>query len=81
MASTFVRVRLTGVKRALTLKVTNESERFLSGYELNAEGEDVTGPGFDRRLQIIDKVLISKRTPLVMNKHTAELEVLRYGHD
>jgi hypothetical protein len=63
-----------GSKKTYTIQVTAESEQFLQGYELNRDGEEVCGKGFDRRLHLIQKSLIAKRVLLKQNLMYGTLE-------
>lgn len=76
--TTWVRIRFDG--RSVILR--NPSEGVLggvptlTGIEVNAQDEEVTGRGakIDERRHIVALKLISKRTPMVMNKKYATLE-------
>lgn len=80
----FERVRISGAmdetgkpKRpaSILLEVATESEKFLSGYEVNREGERIFRPGkYDERLHVIDKAVITQRTQMRMNTTYGELE-------
>jgi hypothetical protein len=68
----YERVRFNG--KTAILKVNGESEVFLSGLEVNKYGEEVRLKGYDERIHLIDKLTITRRTPLQMNNYYAELE-------
>lgn len=69
----FTRVKLENGK-TVTLRVTGQEGQFLKGYEVDAEGEEITGKDFERRLHIIEKALIVKHTPMRLNMTYARLE-------
>lgn len=57
----FVRVYLHNTSGSRMLKVISETERFLSGYEVNTRtGEEFSGKDFDRREHVISKAAIRK---------------------
>lgn len=56
------------------LLVTGENAGFLSGIEVRANGDAIVPKGeADERRHIIDKTTITRRTPLRMSRHYAEL--------
>lgn len=55
------------------LRVTSESPRLVSGYEVNAEGDEVVPVGYARRHRTIDRGLIKKAVDLHMSKKYATL--------
>lgn len=63
-----------GKTRRVKLRITRESDLFLSGYEVDADAEEITGKDFERRLHLLDKTLITKRVPLRVNLKYGTLE-------
>lgn len=61
--------------KTVWLRVTSESDLFLSGVELRADGEEVFGRGFDERQRIIDKSTIRARRPGCMDLFYGQLVV------
>jgi hypothetical protein len=47
---------------------------FLRGTEVDREGDEVAGRGFDERVHLIEKACVVRRTPLRMNPKYGELE-------
>jgi hypothetical protein len=74
-----VRFRAAGkAPRSILLEVTRESDRFLTGYEVDRAGERIWREGvFDERLHLIEKSVITRRTAMRMNLHYGELEAAR----
>jgi hypothetical protein len=70
----YVRVWLKGQRRSFLLRVTRETDRMISGYEIDHEGEEISGETWDRRLRLIDKSLIERLQPMRMNLTYACLE-------
>jgi hypothetical protein len=64
----------TRPQRPVLLEVTSESDKWLTGYEVNREGERIEPKGADERLHLIAKDTIARRDPLRMNFHYGELE-------
>lgn len=58
-------------RRTVLLRIMSESDRFLTGTEVTASGDEVIANGFDVRRHIIEKIAIKKRVMMKMN--------LRYG--
>ena len=56
-------------RRTLYIEITKESDGWLTGQELDKEGN------WDGVIQIIDTSCIVKRTPVEMNLHYGEFEV------
>lgn len=71
----YARIKLADATRAFYLRITVETDRMLSGWEVDREGNEVAPAGFERRLRIIEKKLIAKRTPMRMNNKYGHLEV------
>ena len=46
---------------------------FVTGIEVDKEGDEVSGKGFDQRRRVIAKKTILKRTPMRMDKKYAQL--------
>lgn len=63
-----------GRTRTVYLRNPNEGDLVLSGIEVNKEGDEISGKGFDDRLRVIDLSLIKSRIPMVMNNTYGELE-------
>jgi hypothetical protein len=56
------------------LRITGETDRFLTGIEVAKDGEPVAGKGFDERLRVIEKAMLAKTVPYRMNNMYAILE-------
>lgn len=69
----YERVRFTdgdhGPVRSVILRIEREGDLFLRGVEVNREGDEVSGPGWDRRVHLIDRTCIRTRRRLVMDNH------------
>ena len=55
------------------LRVTSESPLVIRGYEVNAEGDEVVPPGYERRLRIVGRDSIKRAVDLHMSKKYATL--------
>ena len=55
------------------LRVTKDSDKFLSGYEVNKDGDEIASKGHDRRLRVIDKHAVTKVVPMRMDRTYATL--------
>ena len=75
MAARYLKITLVDGTRFI-LRVTSESPLLVSGYEVNAEGEEVVPPGYDRRLRVVGRDSIAKAVEMRMNKKYATLEVV-----
>jgi hypothetical protein len=62
------------------LRVTRESPRVITGYEVNAEGDEVVPPGYERRQRLVSRDLIKKTVDLRMSPTYATLEPAPRGH-
>lgn len=75
--TTYERVRVVpddGTKPfTVILRDVTTSERFMTGIEVDHEGDEVAGRGADERRHLISIDLVTKRTPLVMDRLTARL--------
>jgi hypothetical protein len=67
----------TGTRRTVILRVTGDSALFISGIEVDKEGDAVRHGAVDETRHLIDKTLILRRTPMTMNMTYAQLEVTR----
>ena len=61
------------------LRVTGESPNLISGIEVNAEGDEVTPPGFHNRQRFVARDLIKKAVEMRMNNKYATLEPVPRG--
>jgi hypothetical protein len=68
----YERIRFNG--NTVILKISGESNEFLSGIQVNKYGDEVRSKGYDEHLHLIDKTTITRRTSMKMNNHYAELE-------
>jgi hypothetical protein len=81
MASKYERIRYeaNGGRGTVILRdpttIQFMGEPALTGTEVNREGEEVAGRGFDERQRIIQTECIVKRTPLVWNNKYGTLVV------
>lgn len=64
-------------KRPVILCLRAVTERFVSGIEVNKEGDEVVPKNADEKYHIIDKEAIKKMTPMKMNNTYAELEEVK----
>lgn len=55
------------------LRVTKDSDKSLSGYEVNKDGDEIAPKGHDRRLRVIDKRAVTKVVPMRMDRTYATL--------
>ena len=64
-----VTYRPEGARRARTiyLEGVRETGNLLTGIEVNREGDEVSGKGFDERRHIISLELVVRRVPVVMD--------------
>lgn len=72
----YVRITQVDGKRFI-LKVTSDSAKAISGYEVDKEGEEIVPTGFDNRLRIVEHGAIRKLTELQMNNTYGTLEPKR----
>lgn len=72
----YERVKFTDgeTNRTVYLRVTSESARFLTGVELDKQGEEIEPPGHSQRIRMIAKGAIVWRRQYHMNLHYGELE-------
>lgn len=63
----YFRVKLKTERRAFNIRWTSEDARWLRGYEVDNNGDEVSGRDFERRLHCIEKDAIAKLTPLTMD--------------
>jgi len=61
------------------LRVTSESPKFVHGYEVNAEGDEIVPPGYQNRHRSVERTLIAKAVEMRMNNKYATLEVVPAG--
>jgi hypothetical protein len=73
----YTRIRLAGQRSTVKIEITAEDDRFLRGYEVNSDGEKISGRDFDQRLHVIEKCEIAERTALRMNLKYARLETVK----
>lgn len=73
MSPRYARIRLDG--RTIYLRLSGEDDRFIEGYEIDRTGDEIVPRGnqYDRRLRIIEKARLSRRTPMTMDRHYGEL--------
>lgn len=76
--SRYLRITLVDGTRFI-LRVTNESSRFVHGYEVDAEGDEVVPPGYQNRLRAVERALVAKTVEMRMNNKYAALEVVPAG--
>lgn len=69
----YARIVLEG-RAPFIIRVTNESERTISGIEVDREGEEIVPVGYHNRLHVIERAAIRKMTELRMNHHYGMLE-------
>lgn len=62
-----------GVKRTVRLHIKSDDGTFLTGFEVDKEGDHITKQGASI-YHILHRKDITKRTPLKMNLHYGELE-------
>lgn len=72
----YARIVLTDGTRFI-LRVYQESERFITGTEVNAEGDEVIPAGATDRTRIVERSAIRKRTVMHMDKTYAMLVVTK----
>ena len=70
---TFAKDAVGAPKGSIFLSVTSETDRILTGWEVNKDGDDVSGATWDRRKRIITKDCITKRVEYVLDKMFATL--------
>lgn len=58
------------------LRVTKESSKFVHGYEVNDEGDEIVPPGYQNRHRSVERALIAKSVEMRMNNKYAMLEVV-----
>lgn len=74
MPTQFLRVWLKGRSgRPITLRLTSETPQFVSGYEVNDDGDEVQPAGFERRLHLIQKSEIRQSQPMGLDNVYAQL--------
>lgn len=56
------------------IKIKSETLRFLTGVEVDREGDAVTSPGVDEKLHLIEVSELKKRVDYRMNLMYARLE-------
>jgi hypothetical protein len=66
-------------KARVYLRVTRDSPRFLSGIEVDKQGEEIEPHGYSQRIRLIDKRAIVSRREYVMDLHYGELVPARKG--
>ena len=68
----YARIRFAG--KTAILEITGENDVLLRGIEVDRFGAPIKPKGLaDERLRVISKDLITRRTPLVMDRHYGEL--------
>lgn len=76
MAFTYERVSYreeSGKRHTVILQNPTEAGPFLTGVEVGKDGDEIAPRGFDERRHFIALELVTKRTPLVMDKIYGEL--------
>jgi hypothetical protein len=72
---TFDRSQIDVKRASVILEIINETTRFLTGYEVDNEGERIVPKGgCHERLHVIEKCVIKTRRPMRMNNKYAMLE-------
>lgn len=59
------------------VRITGESDSFITGIEVDAHGDEVVPPGHHNRMRIVARDAIRKLTPMRMNTTYATLEIAR----
>lgn len=59
------------------IRVTGESDRMISGVEIDRTGEEVTGREFDRRVRLVEKAAIAEKVEMRMNVVYGRIERAR----
>lgn len=67
------RARSIYLHRPLVLENDLGKPTFLTGVEVNREGDEVAGKGFDERRHLIDLELVIRRVPMRMDMYYGEL--------
>jgi hypothetical protein len=62
-----------GRTKTVLLSKVRTTSIFLTGIEVDREGDEVSGAGFDERRRMIHKKTLLKRTPMKMDNKYAEL--------
>ncbi len=75
MSIHYQKITLTDGTR-LILRVTKESPRFVHGYEVNAEGDEIVPPGYENRHRSVERTSIAKTVEMRMNNTYATLEAV-----
>jgi hypothetical protein len=74
----FVRLYFPKPQRAFTIEVTSEDERWICGYEVDRNGEQIARPGvFDQRLHRVEKGAIRRQVEYRENLTYGTLEPLK----
>lgn len=68
-----VQFRDGDIIRSVFLRLTSDGARFVSGYEVDRQGEEIVPVGFDRRLRMIAKDTVIRRVAYEMDKTYGEL--------
>lgn len=72
----YTRITLDDGQRFI-VRVTRETAEFISGIEVNTDGDEVVPPGHHNRLRIIERARIRTITEMRMNNTYATLEAVR----
>lgn len=70
----YLRVTLNNGHKRFFLEVVSEDTSWLKGYEVDVDGERISGRDWDERLRLIDKGAIKASLPYALNLHYGELE-------
>jgi hypothetical protein len=73
----YVKLNARHNTRAFFLRVESESDAFISGIEVDVDGDEVKPKGADERLRIIQPSELAFARPAVFNNTYAMLEVVR----
>jgi hypothetical protein len=60
-------------RRTVILRNVDNSDRLVSGIEVDRHGDEIAPRGFDQRLRIIERELVASETALVMDMKYGEL--------
>ena len=72
MAIRYLKITLVDGTRFI-LRLTSESPLLISGYEVDAEGDEIVPAGYGRRLRVVGRDSIKKAVELRMSKKYATL--------
>jgi hypothetical protein len=75
MSIRYLKITLVDGTRFI-LRVTSESSKFVRGYEVNEEGDEVVPPGYQNRHRSVERTSITKAVEMRMNNKYATLEAV-----